>query len=72
MNKSLSNKTILEKKDYIKNYYKFLTNALDRIGDGSFGVCVICDDLIPEERMMEVPNANKCVGCKEKEKLGLA
>ena len=27
------------------NYYKFLTNALDRIADGSFGVCVICDNL---------------------------
>ena len=31
----------------------------------------ICEDLIPEERMMEVLNATKCVGCKEKEKLGL-
>ena len=53
------------------NYYKFLTNALDRIADGSFGVCVICDNLIPEERMMEVPNATKCVRCKEDQKLKL-
>ena len=26
---------------------------------------------IPEERMMEVPNATKCVSCKEGEKLNL-
>ena len=39
--------------------------------DGSFGVCVICEDLIPEERMMEVPNATKCVDCKETEKLNI-
>ena len=51
------------------DYYKFLIKALDRIKDGSFGVCNICEELIPEERMMEVPNATKCVQCKESEKL---
>ena len=54
------------------DYFKNLKVALDRIQEGTFGVCKICDDLIPEERMMEVPNATKCVKCKEKEKLGLA
>ena len=53
------------------DYFKNLEIALERIAEGTFGVCVICDDLIPEERMMEVPNATKCVSCKEKEKLGL-
>ena len=54
------------------DYHKFLTKALERIEDGSFGVCKICGGLIPEERMLEVPNATKCVQCKEKEKLNLA
>ena len=53
--------------DYLKN----LEIALERIDEGSFGVCKTCDSLIPEERMMEVPNATKCVNCKEKGKLGL-
>ena len=53
------------------DYHKFLTKALERIEDGSFGVCSICNDLIPEERMIEVPNTTKCVKCKEKEKLNL-
>mgnify|MGYP001188525571 FL=1 len=53
------------------NYYKHLTKALGRINDGTFGVCQICEELIPEERMMEVPNATKCVLCKENEKLNL-
>ncbi len=53
------------------DYFKNLKIALERIQEGSFGVCKICDGLIPEERMMEVPNATKCVKCKEKEKLGL-
>jgi DnaK suppressor protein len=53
------------------DYFKKLEIALERIDNESFGVCNICKGLIPEERMMEVPNATKCVGCKEKEKLGL-
>ena len=53
------------------DYYKFLTKALERINDGSFGVCNICEELIAEERMMEVPNATKCVQCKESEKLNI-
>ena len=53
------------------NYYKHLTKALGRINDGTFGICQICDELIPEERMMEVPNATKCVQCKENEKLNI-
>ena len=53
------------------DYYKFLIKALERINDGSFGVCNICEELIAEERMMEVPNATKCVQCKESEKLNI-
>ena len=53
------------------DYYKSLTKALERIKDGSFGVCTVCGELIPEERMMEVPNTTKRVQCKEKEKLKL-
>ena len=53
------------------DYHKFLTKALERIEDGSFGVCTICGELIPEERMIEVPNTTKCVGCKEREKLNI-
>ncbi len=65
-----------QEKNYIlmgreSDYYKNLEVALDRVDDGIFGICKICEELIPEERMLEVPNATKCVGCKEKEKLGL-
>ncbi|MDP7071686.1 MAG: TraR/DksA C4-type zinc finger protein [Candidatus Marinimicrobia bacterium] len=53
------------------DYYKNLRIALDRIDTGEFGICIICEGLIPEERLFEVPNATKCVGCKEKDKLNL-
>ena len=53
------------------DYINFLNLALKRIDSGEFGICVVCGEKIPEERMMEVPNATKCVSCKEGEKLNL-
>jgi len=53
------------------SYIKNLEVALERIDSGEFGVCVLCGELIPEERMFEVPNATKCVDCKTKDKLNL-
>jgi RNA polymerase-binding transcription factor DksA len=53
------------------DYHKLLIKALERIKDGTFGICKICKELIVEERMLEVPNATKCVKCKEGEKLNL-
>ena len=53
------------------DYIKALTKALERIEDGTFGICTITGELIPEERMLEVPNATKSVDAKEQEKLNL-
>ena len=53
------------------DYYKSLTKALERIEDGTFGVCSITGELIPEERMLEVPNTTERVEAKEREKLNL-
>ena len=53
------------------HYIKNLENALERIDSGNFGVCSLCGELIPEERMIEVPNATKCVECKIKDKLSI-
>lgn len=55
-----------------ESYYKNLQTALERIESGEFGTCSICGELIPEERMLEVPNTNKCVACKNKDKLNPA
>ena len=53
------------------SYYRNLENALERINSKEFGVCQICSQLIPEERMNEVLNATKCVDCKTRDKLKL-
>ena len=53
------------------DYHKNLLKALERIENGTFGVCTISGELIPEERMLEVPNTTKRVEYKEAEKLNI-
>ena len=64
--------------DYLVN----LKKALQRIEDGTYGLCEVyqsdskkceCPDgpLINKERLLEVPNATKGVFCKQKKKLNL-
>ena len=48
---------------------KFLNHieeALQRIESGDFGNCSECEKPIPQERLVAVPTATRCVPCKEK------
>ncbi|MBQ3839785.1 MAG: TraR/DksA family transcriptional regulator [Fibrobacter sp.] len=49
-------------------YLVYLEEALQRIKKGTFGVCKVCQQLIPKARLMAVPTATKCVNCKEETK----
>ena len=40
--------------------------ALDRIEIGDFGICLRCDEVIPEKRLKAVPWASHCIRCQEK------
>jgi RNA polymerase-binding protein DksA len=47
-------------------YLKQVEQALDRIEEGTFGICVDCEQPIPWARLEAVPTATRCVPCKEK------
>jgi DnaK suppressor protein len=40
-----------------------LDDALARLDAGSYGVCEVCGQAIPVERMQARPAARSCVGC---------
>ena len=42
-----------------------IDESLDRIRDGSYGVCELCGEDIPEGRLEVRPNAKYCAQCKE-------
>ena len=48
------------------DYIKKLDEALERIGRGTYGICVICGLLIEKERLAAVPITQKHVDCKNK------
>jgi DnaK suppressor protein len=37
--------------------------AVDRLREGSYGVCVVCGRVIPDARLRIKPAADRCVGC---------
>jgi len=39
--------------------------ALDRLNDGSYGICEECGDGIPLKRLQVQPTSTLCVSCKE-------
>ena len=45
---------------------KSVEEALDRLETGAFGVCLSCDEAIPEKRLQALPWASHCVVCQEK------
>ncbi|MDA3955924.1 TraR/DksA C4-type zinc finger protein [Oceanispirochaeta sp.] len=50
----------------VKQRLERLKNALDRIEDGSYGVCVRCRKEMPFGRLEAVPESLVCVPCMEK------
>ena len=54
----------------VKDILKRVNEALERIDNGTFGVCQMCSQPIPEERLKALPYANLCISCKQKEEKG--
>jgi DnaK suppressor protein len=46
---------------------KKIETALERINDGTFGICEICDKEISYERLEARPVTTQCIECKTKE-----
>jgi DnaK suppressor protein len=45
---------------------KSVEQALERIETGAFGMCLHCEEMIPEKRLNAVPWAALCLHCQEK------
>ncbi len=46
-------------------------SALDRIGEGTYGECLLCGNTIGEKRLEAVPWTPHCIACQEKIENGL-
>ncbi|MDZ7332365.1 MAG: TraR/DksA C4-type zinc finger protein [candidate division KSB1 bacterium] len=49
-------------------FLMYIEEALQRIENGTYGICISCGKEIPKERLEAVPHTQKCVPCKLAEK----
>jgi DnaK suppressor protein len=52
--------------------FRRLQAALQRIADGSYGICLSCEDPIRAKRLQAVPWAELCLVCQERSDLRAA
>ena len=65
LQQQLNREVAIRKLDQQSKLLKVVEAALARIADESYGVCLRCEDEIPEKRLKAVPWAGCCVACQE-------
>lgn len=45
--------------------YRNIELAIDKIDDGSYGICLDCGEPIQDKRLRLYPNASRCLRCQE-------
>lgn len=62
INEMVERLSMREKESFTK-----LNNALQRIEEGSFGLCEECEEPIGEKRLQAVPYCTTCISCAEQQ-----
>ena len=47
-----------------------IEEALERLSEGTFGLCEVCEKPIPLKRLQALPYATECIDCKRKSETG--
>jgi DnaK suppressor protein len=58
---------LLRIRDRERKLIEKIKEALERIDQGSFGICEVCGKEISEERLMARPVTTLCIDCKKKQ-----
>ena len=69
---SVSKEALYERMSQRRTVLLLIEAALNRIADGSFGICVRCDDEIQDQRLQALPWTQFCLRCQGEleEKIG--
>ena len=54
-----------------RDMLQLVDEAIVRIDDRRFGMCVVCEDELDRKRLEAVPWAKRCISCQEKQEQGL-
>jgi len=68
---SYTKEFLFHQSDDNRRILQLVTEALERIKDGTYGLCVACQDEVQAKRLEAVPWARHCIECQEKQEQGL-
>jgi DnaK suppressor protein len=66
LQQQLNREVAIRNLDRTSKLLKSVQAALARIHDETYGVCLRCDEEIPDRRLKAVPWAGYCIACQEK------
>jgi DnaK suppressor protein len=66
LQQQLNREVAIRNLDRESRLLKEVQKALNRAADGTLGICLRCEEEIPEKRLKAVPWAAYCIGCQEK------
>jgi DnaK suppressor protein len=65
MQQQLNREVAISNLDRESKLLKAIGAAIARLADGTFGLCLHCDEPISEKRLRAIPWAGYCVSCQE-------
>ncbi len=68
---SYTKEFLFHQSDDNRRILQLVTEAMERIKDGTYGFCVVCQEEVQAKRLEAVPWARHCIECQEKQEQGL-
>ncbi|MGA2629882.1 MAG: TraR/DksA family transcriptional regulator [Terriglobia bacterium] len=68
---SYTKEFLFHQSDDNRRILQLVTEAMERIKDGTYGLCVACQEEVQAKRLEAVPWARHCIECQEKQEEGL-
>jgi DnaK suppressor protein len=62
---SLGKEALFQLSSQKRRLLRLIDSALQRVNDGSFGICAVCGDEIGQRRLEAVPWTQRCLHCQE-------
>jgi DnaK suppressor protein len=67
---SYTKEFLFKQSDESRRVLLLITQALERIRVGTYGICVECEEEVQQKRLEAVPWARHCLECQEKQDKG--
>lgn len=68
---SYTKEFLFHQSDDHRRLLQLVNEALERLKNGSYGLCVACQEEVQPKRLEAVPWARHCIECQEKQEQGL-